>query len=184
VITGKEFTNKARKVLEYKHRKTNSRRNQARADHTATPGTPQQRTTTRKSRSAPCEAGKASHNPHARGQEGRPPACDDHAPSRKELHDPPGSQRDRRGPKTATERFMSKKDQPRLTDLTLNTISAGHSPTPVYLLEPATKTSTCSQQRQRKTKERKTKQNNLHQCKHLEEINSNSPNGLETKPWP
>jgi hypothetical protein len=79
---------------------------------------------------------------------------------------PPGDHRDRRGPKTATGRFLSKESQPRLIDLALNNISTGHSPTPVYLHEPETKSLCLHQQRQSKTKERKkqTKQNSLHQC--------------------
>jgi len=105
------------------------------------------------------------------GQEGRPSACADHAPTRRELHDPPGSQRDRRGPKTATGRFMSKKSQPRLTDLTLNTISAGHSPTPVYLLEPETKSLCLLPTKTKKTKERKTKTKQPPPVQHWEERN-------------
>jgi hypothetical protein len=79
---------------------------------------------------------------------------------------------------------MSKKGHPRLTDLTLNTISAGHSPTPVYLLEPATKSLCLLPTKTKKTKERKTKTKQPPPVQHWEERNSNSPNGLETKPWP
>lgn len=131
--------NKTRRSSGIQAQETNCQRKPACAEHTPTPGTPHQRTTFRRSRFAPCEAGKSSHNPHARGHEGRPPVCADHAPTKRDLHDPPGNRRDRRGPKTATGRFMLKKSQPRLTDLTLNTISAGHSSTPIYLHEPVTK---------------------------------------------
>jgi len=59
---------------------------------------------------------------------------------------------------------MSKKSQPRLTDLTLNTISAGHSPTPVYLLEPETESLCLLPTKTKKQKKERQKQNNLHQC--------------------
>jgi hypothetical protein len=94
---------------------------------------------------------------------------------------PPGDHRDRRGPKTATGRFLSKESQPRLIDLALNNISTGHSPTPVYLHEPETKSLCLHQQRQRKTKERKNKQNKTASTSAtLGGRNSNSPKGLET----
>jgi hypothetical protein len=72
---------------------------------------------------------------------------------------PPSDRRDRRKPNTATGRFLPKKSQPRLIDLALNDISTGHSPTPIYLHEPATKSLCLHQQRQSKTKERKKKTN-------------------------
>jgi hypothetical protein len=78
---------------------------------------------------------------------------------------PPGDHRDRRGPKTATGRFLSKESRPRLIDLALTAISISPSPTPVYLHEPETKASACTNKDETKTKERKKQpqQNNLHQ---------------------
>jgi hypothetical protein len=70
---------------------------------------------------------------------------------------PPSDRRDQRKPKTAIGRFLSKNSQPRLTDLALNDISTGHSPTPVYLHEPSTKSLCLHQQRQNKRKERTKK---------------------------
>jgi len=66
---------------------------------------------------------------------------------------PPSDRRDQRKPKTAIGRFLLKNSQPRLTDLALNDISTGHSPTPVYLHEPSTKASACTNKD--KTKEKK-----------------------------
>jgi hypothetical protein len=72
---------------------------------------------------------------------------------------PPGDHRDRRGPKTATGRFLSKESQPRLIDLALNNISTGHPPTPIFLHEPENqKASACTNKDRAKTKERKNKQ--------------------------
>jgi hypothetical protein len=156
---------KQEEAQEYKHRKQTAGKTSARGTHVVS-GNPPTTDDLQKSRSAPCEAGKASHNSHARGQDGKPPACADHAPTKRELHDPPGNHRDRRGPKTASGRFLSKKSQLSLTDLTLNNISAGHSPTLVNLHEPETK-SLCllqSKTKKSKRKKKKQKQNNLHQC--------------------
>jgi len=109
-----------------------------------------------KSRTGPFEARKASRNPHARGQEGRPPACAGHAPNMSELHGLAGDHRDRRGPRTATGRFLSKKNQPRLIDLALNNISTGNPPTPAFLHEPKPEVLCLHQKRQSKTKKKKT----------------------------
>lgn len=64
---------------------------------------------------------------------------------------------------------MSKKSQPRLTDLKLNTISAGQNPTPVYLLEPETKSLSLLPTKTKKTKERKTKTKHPPPVQHWEE---------------
>jgi hypothetical protein len=76
---------------------------------------------------------------------------------------PPGDHRDRRGPKTATGRFLSKESQPRLIDLALNNISTGHPPTPVFLHEPETKKPLLAPTKT-KQKQKKEKTNSLHQC--------------------
>jgi hypothetical protein len=94
---------------------------------------------------------------------------------------PPSNRRDRRRPKTAIGRFLSKKSQPRLIDLTLNNISAGHSPTPVYLHELETKSLCLHQQRQRKQKKEKNKHNKTASTSAtLGGRNSTNPKGLET----
>jgi hypothetical protein len=89
---------------------------------------------------------------------------------------PSGDHRDRRGPKTATWRFLSKKNQPRLIDLALNNISTGNSPTPDFLHEPETWSPLLAPT---KTKQNKEKENNsLHQC-YTGRKNSNNPKCLE-----
>jgi hypothetical protein len=47
-----------------------------------------------------------------------------------------GDHCDRRGPTTATGRFLLKKNQLRLIDLALNNISTGNPPTPAFLHKP------------------------------------------------
>jgi hypothetical protein len=50
---------------------------------------------------------------------------------------------------------LSKESRPRLIDLALTAISISPSPTPVYLHEPGTKASACTNKDETKTKERK-----------------------------
>jgi hypothetical protein len=96
---------------------------------------------------------------------------------------PPSDRRDQRKPKTAIGRFLLKNSQPRLTDLALNDISTGHSPTPVYLHEPSTKSLCLHQQRQNKKKEQ-SKNTQPPPVLHWEEKHSDNPKGSETKQPP
>jgi len=88
----------------------------------------------------------------------------------------PGDHRDRRGLKTATGRFLSKKNQPRLIDLALNNISTGNPPTPAFLHEPEPEVLCLHQKRQSKTKKKKTTASTN---ANTGRKNSNSPRGLE-----
>jgi hypothetical protein len=97
--------------------------------------------------------------------------------------DPPSDRRDQRKPKTAIGRILSKNSQPRLTDLALNDISTGHSPTPVYLHEPATESLCLHQQRQTKKKEQ-SKKHTTSTSTTLGGKHSDSPKGSETKQPP
>jgi hypothetical protein len=116
----------------------NSWKKPARAEHAPSPRTPPSTDDLQKSRSTPCEVGKASLTRTHEGRKEDPRRVLITRRTGASYTVPPGDHRDRRGPKTATGRFLSKESQPRLIDLALNNISTGKPPTPVFLHEPET----------------------------------------------
>jgi len=156
----------------------NSWKKPARAEHAPSPRTPPSTDDLQKSRSTPCEVGKASLTRTHEGRKEDPRRVLITRRTGASYTVPPGDHRDRRGPKTATGRFLSKESQPRLIDLALNNIST--SKTSNTRLSPRArnhKAFACTNKDKAKTKERKTTASTNTT---LGGRNSNSPKGLET----
>jgi hypothetical protein len=150
----------------------------ARAEHAPSLGTPHQRTIFR---SPDRHLAKSEKQAVTRTREGRkedPRRVLITSRTGASYTVPPGDHQDRRGPKTATERFLSKESQPRLIDLALNNISTGK--TSNTRLSPRArnhKASACTNKDKAKTKERKKTAST---STTLGGRNSNSPKSLET----
>jgi hypothetical protein len=150
---------------ECKHRKQTAGKTSAYRTHIVS-GNPPSTDDLQKSRSALCEAGKTSHNLHARGQEGRPPACADHESNRRELH---GPARWPSRPERAEDRNRKILVEREPTEVNRSSFEQHlHRPFSNTRLSPRSRNQkpllAPTKTKQNKRKKKQTKQNSLHQC--------------------